>query len=288
MANSRNKKIIFFLFGFLVLSNALAWLAVFQLKNRAKLEVNFFDVGQGDSVFIQTKAGHQVLIDGGPSSAVLEKLGQEMPFWDRTIDLVVLTHPEKDHLAGLIEVLKRYKVEHILWTGVKRDTAEYDEWLKGIEREGADVVIASSGQKIKIGKAELLIIYPLEDFKNEYLKDSNDTSIVAKLFFGKNTFLFTGDISQAAETEIVGALVDINSDVLKISHHGSKYSTSNEFIKSVSPKIAVIEVGRDNSYGHPSADVLDRLSKYGINILRTDQNGDIKIISDFNNIFFAK
>lgn len=280
MVNPRNKKVIIFFLVFLTLANVLAWLAVLKLDKMAPLEVDFFDVGQGDSIFIQTKAGHQVLIDGGPSSVILEKLGKEMPFWDRTIDLVILSHPEKDHMLGLIEVLKRYRVENILWTGVKRDTPEYKEWALGIRDEGANVVVASAGQKIEIGEAEFLILYPLEDCFGKFLEDSNDTSMLVKLIFEKNVFLFTGDISQDAENKITDALIDIDSDVLKISHHGSKYSSAEEFIKKASPEIAVIESGKDNQYGHPAQEVLERLAKYGIKILRTDQNGDIKIFSD--------
>src|SRR3989344_6608219 len=115
------KNIVFIILGVLVLLNVLAWIGVWQL-NQSLLEVTFFDVRQGDAIFIETPQGHQILIDGGPTSAVLEKLGKEMPFWDRTIDLIILTHPEQDHMAGLIEVLEGYKIENIFWTGVLRDT----------------------------------------------------------------------------------------------------------------------------------------------------------------------
>ena len=125
--NKDSKKIILVIFGILIGLNILAWLAVYDLSKSQFLEVNFFDVGQGDSIFIETPQRHQILIDGGPDETILEKLGREMPFWDRTIDLIILTHPEHDHLAGLIEVLKRYKVENILWTGVSRTTSEYKE-----------------------------------------------------------------------------------------------------------------------------------------------------------------
>ncbi|GAH66398.1 unnamed protein product, partial [marine sediment metagenome] len=143
------REVSFFILGLLIFLNILAWLAVYDLNKPQSLEVNFFDVGQGEAIFIETPSRHQILIDGGPTSIILEKLGQEMPFWDRTIDLIILTHPEHDHLAGLIEVLKRYKVENILWTGTVRDTAEYKEWQRLIgderEKEGAQIKIAQSG-----------------------------------------------------------------------------------------------------------------------------------------------
>jgi competence protein ComEC len=274
------KKKTIWLVSFLFFANLLAWLAVFDFTRQKFLVVDFFDVGQGDSAFIVTPGGRQILIDGGPDNSVLEKLGDNMPFWDRTIDLIILSHPEKDHLTGLIEVLKRYKVENILWTKIERNTAEYQEWIDGIKKEGARVIIAQAGEKIKIGKLEINILNPLEDLENQELEDSNDSSVVAKLIYGEKSFLFTGDISGKIEASLTEDLTQIDSDILKVSHHGSKYSTSDEFIKAVSPQIAVIEVGKDNSYGHPTQDVLDRLLKYGINILRTDQGGDIKFISD--------
>ncbi len=173
---------VFVIFGFLFFLNFLAWFAVYNLSQPQFLEVVFFDVGQGDAIFIETPKRHQILIDGGPDSTILEKLGKEMPFWDRTIDLIILTHPERDHLAGLLEVLKSYKVENILWTGIKRDTAEYREWLKLIGDEAAKVFTAAAGQKIKAAGMVLEVFYPLESLELREFEDSNNTSIVAKLF----------------------------------------------------------------------------------------------------------
>ncbi len=267
----------------LSLSNIIAWLVVYDLSRSKFLEVNFFDVGQGDAIFIETSDSRQILIDGGPGSAVLEKLGKAMPFWDRTIDLVILSHPEADHLSGLLEVLKRYKVENILWTGIVRDTAEYEEWQRLIKEEGAKIVIAGPGQKIRAANAVINIIYPFDNIEGKSFQNSNDTSVVAKLVFGDNSFLFTGDVYQSAEKKILERGSDIDSDVLKIGHHSSKTSNSEEFIAKVSPEIAVISVGKDNSYGHPHNEVLETLAKYGINVLRTDLDGDIKIFSDGEN-----
>ena len=131
----RRRKGAFVVLGILFGLNIFAWAVVCDLSQPQLLEVTFFDVGQGDSIFIETPQGHQILIDGGPDTTVLEKLGKEMPFWDRTIDLIILTHPEHDHMSGLIEVLKRYKVENILWTGIIRDTAEYEEWQRLIKED---------------------------------------------------------------------------------------------------------------------------------------------------------
>lgn len=263
--------------------NILAWLAVYEISQPRFLEVNFFDVGQGEAIFIVSPQRHQILIDGGPDSTILEKLSKEIPFWDRSIDLIILTHPERDHLVGLIEVLKRYKVENILWTGVVRDTPEYKEWKRLIKEEEAKIFIAKSNQEIKmtgLSPAHFLILYPFENLEGQKFKDSNDTSIVAKLIFGKISFLFTGDISKLGERKMIEEKIDLDSDILKIAHHGSKTSSLEEFIKEVSPEIAVIQVGRDNHYSHPHPETLETLSKFGINVLRTDKDGDIKIISD--------
>lgn len=282
---SPKKNLVFYILGILVLLNIISGIVAFDLSKAQFLEVNFFDVGQGDSIFIESHGRHQILIDGGPGSAILEKLAKEMPFWDRTIDLVILTHPERDHLAGLLEVLKRYKVENILWTGIVRDTQESKEWEKAIEEEKADVKIAQSGQKIAMlpGKLYIEILYPFENLTGQEIKNSNDTSIVSRLVFNGNSFLFTGDIQKSVEKELTENGKELNSDILKISHHGGKTSSSKEFIKEVSPEIAVISVGKGNSYGHPHQEVLDILESCGIRVLRTDQAGDIKIISDGNN-----
>ena len=292
------------LLGLLCL-NILAGFVAYNLSRSRILEVSFFDVGQGDAIFIQTPQRHQILIDGGPDLTVLEKLAKEMPFWDRTIDLIVLTHPEHDHMRGLIEVLKRYKVENILWTGIIRHTDEYDEWRKLIREEKARIYIARSGQKIifhasdqcNLKKSEpcdyLSIFFPLENLEGKDIRGSNNTSIVAKLTFGKNSFLFTGDAGRLVENKLVGQDISLGSDVLKVGHHGSRTSSGEDFIKAVLPEIAVISVGGNNEaggdncnnkkrnrYGHPNCEVLALFKKFGIKVLRTDLEGDIKIFSD--------
>ncbi len=281
---NRKQKLVFGYLVILFFINILAWIAVYNLNRHHFLEVNFFNVGQGDAIFIQTPQLHQIIIDGGPDSTILEKLAKEMPFWDRTIDLIILTHPEYDHLAGLIEVLKRYRVENILWTGVIRDTAEYKEWLKLIEKEKAKIFISKIGQRVSAKETVFEILYPTEILKDKNFKDSNNTSIVAKLLFGNNSFLFTGDIYNSVENKLIKGEINLDSDILKISHHGSKTSSINEFLEKVSPNIAIISLNKDNKYGHPHQEVLERLEKYDIKTLRTDLDGDIRIISDGKNL----
>lgn len=279
--SNRSPKLFFtkIILGCLVFLNIVAWFIVWDLAQPKFLEVVFFDVGQGDATFIETPQRIQILIDGGPSSVILEKLAKEMPFYDRTIDLIILTHPEKDHLFGLLEVLKKYKIKNILWTGVVKDTAEFQEWRNLINKEGAKIIMAQAGQQIDIGLAQggpilLDILNPSEDLEGQEFKDSNDTSIVADLVFKDVSFLFTGDITEKVEKKL-----NVDSDILKVAHHGSKTSSSPEFLKKVSPDIAIISVG-ENKYGHPSPEVLANLENFGIKTLITKELGDIKIISD--------
>jgi competence protein ComEC len=244
-------------------------------------------VGQGDSAFIKTPENHQIIIDGGPDSSVLAEISKIMPFWDRTIDLVILSHPEKDHMQGLLEIFKKYKADYILWTGVEKIAPEYDKWVNVLSKQqknGAKIIIAEAGQEIKVGNVLINALLPFESMEGLDIGSSaNDTCVVNKIIYGRNSFLFTGDISSVVEKELIISGENISSNVLKIAHHGSKYSTSEEFLQAVNPKTAVIGVG-ENSYGHPTAEVLQRLEKFGIQVLRTDTNGTVKFVSDGNDI----
>ncbi|MDD5638735.1 MAG: ComEC/Rec2 family competence protein [Candidatus Pacebacteria bacterium] len=285
LKEKQNTKFLLIFIFFLVALNLFAWFVVFNLTKNHFLEINFLDVGQGDSIFIETPNNYQILIDGGPSpNDLIENLSKLMPFYDRSIDLIILTHPEKDHITGLLEVLKRYKIKNILWTGIIRDTSEWNEWNNLIKKEKSYIKIAKAGQKIIFNDLiYFTVLYPFEDLEGQIFNDSNDTSIVGKLVFKNNSFLFTGDIGKSVEKKLVDENIEIDSDVLKIAHHGSKNSTSTEFLEKVSPEIAVIQVGKNN-YGHPNNEVLARLEQFDITILRNDKNGDIKIISLGNNL----
>ena len=255
----------------------LIWTGLVFFK-KDKPEVIFFDVGQGDSIYIEMPGDFQVLIDGGPSSSVLEKLGEEMPFYDRTIEMVVLTHPDHDHLFGLLEVLKAYKIENILWTGVVDDTANYKEWIELVKEEQAQIIIAKAGERIILQKeplAYLNILYPFESLEGREFESFNDTSVVLELKFENSSFLFTGDISDKVEKQLIEKYGSLESKVLKVAHHGSKTSSSSDFIEIVNPATAVISVGK-NSYGHPAQEVLQRLEQFGIQVLITKELNDIK------------
>jgi competence protein ComEC len=272
----------------LALAAILLWIGVFQVAAHCcVLSVHFFDVGQGDSIFIQAPGGTQILIDGGRGRVVLEKLSRAMPFFDRSIDVVMLTHPELDHMEGLIEVLKRYKVGTVIWTGVERTIPEYESFLKEAYSKKARVLIAAPGAQIKIGEHQgvLDILYPFENFEGMVIeKKLNFSSIVSRLTYGETKFLFTGDIEKESEQELVEGGGDISADVLKAAHHGSKTSSIKEFVERVDPKLAVIQVGRNNRYGHPHAQTLETFKSLNIPVLRNDINGNIVILSDGKNL----
>jgi len=274
----------------LVLANVYLWQFLWGLDG--KLKVTFFDIGQGDSIFIETSQGQQILIDGGPGERVLDKLAKAMPFWDRSLDLVVLSHPEYDHLSGLNAVLKNYKVQNILWSGIEKDSQVFKDWQKAVAEEKAKVIIGQRGQEIKAGATLFEVLSPLENLAGQFFeKDSNDTAVAVKVIFGKNSFLFSGDISQILEKKLVvlddGCINEcLAADVLKVAHHGSKTSSSAEFLQAAIPQIAVISVGKNNTYGHPTQEVLNRLQEFGIRVMRTDELGDIKMKSDGVEVVF--
>jgi len=296
-----SKKLILLFTGILLCLNVLAWQEVFVLNQAKFLKIDFLSVGQGDSEFIETPEGYQILIDGGPSSAVLQKLAERMPFWDRTIDIVILTHPEKDHMTGLLDVLQRYNIKYFLWTGVVKDNPENKKLADLLQKAKANnnflasltgqvaktkVVAVNSGQKIQAGSALIEFLYPFESVAGKILKASaNDDCAVNKITYGKNSFIFTGDIDSKAEYQLANSykLANLKANVLKVAHHGSKYSTSNLFLENVRPEYAVIEVGK-NSYGHPTSEVLQRLENFGINTFITQRDGDIEFISDGKDI----
>ncbi len=272
---------------------AIIWYADFYFESRQNLLVTFFDIGQGDAVFIEVPGGNQVLIDGGPSERILSKLGRAMPFWDRSLDLLILTHPHADHLDGLFEVLKKYEVGMVLESGANHSLAEYKEWQEMLIKKNIHTVYARAGQKIVLGGgAELDVYYPFRNFTGESLKNQHDANVVARLKYGKNSVLLTGDAEKSAEYRLLweapkNPFFVLRSDVLKVGHHGSKTSSSGDFLKTVSPRWAVISVGDKNRYGHPHQEVLDRLSAVVSKIFRTDIDGDIKIESDGKNLVLA-
>jgi len=276
-----NKKLSWYILGSLGLAAALILIAIFSQSQSQYLKVIVHDIGQGDAIFIETPEKYQILIDGGPDNSILAKLGKDLPFYDRSLDLIILTHPHDDHVTGLIDVLKRYDVKQILYTGVSHTAPNYIEWLKIIEDKEIPFKIAQSGQIIKLGETgKLYILYPFEDLTGEKVKNLNNTSILCRLIYDSTSFLFTGDAEKEEEQDLIDHNIYLKSDVLKVGHHGSNTSSTENFLRAVSPKIAAISVGKDNKFGHPSDKALERLESNKIKIYRTDENGDVEIISD--------
>lgn len=269
-------------------------LAAKEIKLRSvpsgNLEVTFLDVGQGDAIFIESPTGKQVLIDGGRNDrAVLRELPRVMGFFDRTLDMVVATHPDSDHIGGLIDVLKRYDVGAILMTNNVNDTPAYQAFQSAVADEGATVLSAKRGQIYELGHGDagsttLTILFPDRDVHD---LESNTSSIVARLSYGDSDFIFTGDSPHAIERYLVEldgtALV---SEVLKLGHHGSRTSTDSQFLEMVRPKYGIISAGKNNEYGHPHKEVMELLSLYDIQSKNTADVGSIPVETDGKNIWF--
>jgi competence protein ComEC len=221
------------------------------------------------------------LVDGGPDNSVLQKLGKTMPFYDKDIDLVVMTHSDADHITGLIEVLEKYEVKNIVYSNIVRKSALYDAWRYAVAEEGADIIDPMAGEIVDLGNGvTLTVLHPTESLTGKVLEKTNNDSVVLILKYGETEILLTGDIEAKAERQIILSGVNLDADVLKVAHHGSKTSTIEEFLYEVSPQVAVIQVGAKNRYGHPTQEVLKRLENLGIKLYRTDVDGDIKVISD--------
>ncbi len=273
---SKTKKILFIAIGCLLLT-AGCWL-YYDYQNK-KFEVVFFKVGQGDSALINLPGNNEILIDGGPDMTVLYKLGKYLPVYDRSIELMILTHPHDDHLLGLIDVLKRYQVKKIMFTGVKLDSTPYEAFIKDIQ--GIKVIKVGAGDLSKINLDEsnfLEIIYPTESLAGKDVKDLNSSSIVVRLVTksGEN-FLFTGDTQAVVEKEILDRFSAnlLRAQVLKVAHHGSDTSSSEKFIQAVNPSYAIISVG-ENKFGQPALRVIRRLERARAKVLRTDEAGDVR------------
>jgi len=276
-----NKKLSWYILGSLALAAVLILIATFSQAQSQYLKVIIHDVDQGDAIFIETSEKYQILIDGGPDDSISAKLGNDLPFYDRSLDLIILTHPHADHVTGLIDVLKRYDVKQILYTGVSHATSSYIEWLKVVKDKGIPLKIAQNRQIIKLGEtSKLYILYPFEDLTGEKVENLNNTSVLGRLTYGSTSFLFTGDAEKEEEQDLIDHNIYLRSDVLKVGHQGSNTSSTENFLRAVSPKIAAISVGKDNKFGHPSDKVLKRLEDNNIKTYRTDKDGDIEIVSD--------
>lgn len=260
----------------------LSFIAVPALAGDGLLHVWFLDVGQGDAIFIQAPNGNQVLIDGGPDNKVLQELGRLMPFSDHSIDAVVLTHPHADHMRGLIEVLKSYEVGTVLENKIPCNSPECLEWDRAEQK--SETVQAEAGQVVDLGNGvKLTVVYARQpDARANAAKNAHDYMLVAELEYGGESVLFTGDAEKKIEQAIItdGGL---RAQFLKVGHHGSKTSTTAQFLTSIRPELAFIELGARNQYSFPHPEVIKRLEDLGIKYYRTDISGTVELVLDGNN-----
>ncbi len=281
-----------YIFTFLLLILSVLVIAILQLPD-GNLHIIACDVGQGDAILVTYK-NIEILTDGGPGNGVLDCLSKHIPFWDRELELVILTHPQKDHYFGLIEVFKRYKVDNFLFNPIESSSQEYGLLKSAVGGGGVTLLNPHQGMKMGLGLIYLDILSPNQELLNgmeeknggdaieKYTtkRDLNDFSVVYKLRLNKFNGLFTGDMSLEGSDTLALNSTAGTVNYIKIPHHGSKNGLTENLLKTLVPKIAVISVGRNNTYGHPNKEILEMLEKYGVKIYRTDEVGDVEFVTD--------
>src|SRR3989344_3032042 len=268
--------------------NFLTWGTVLKTIKKSDIEIYFFDVGQGDAHFIEAKDGTQILIDGGPPNKILPKLSRVLDFNDRDLDVLIVTHPHVDHISGAIEVLKNYNVGMIIESGVDYHTAEAEEFEKLADEQKLKRIIIDKPTTLKFyNGAEIKFLYPDRSFVGKIIKKVHDATVISQFSYNNKKILFMGDAEKNIEKYLLNKNLIDDVDVLKAGHHGSKTSTSKEFLFVARPEYSILEVGR-NSYGHPTQEVLSRLASIGSQIFRTDRDGTIKFeIDSLGNLKFS-
>jgi competence protein ComEC len=256
----------------LLLANVLVWRGV-AVRADSTPRIYFLNVGQGDATLITT-GNQQILVDGGPDDSVIRELSKIVPAWDRTIDLIVLTHPQADHLTGLFSILERYRIKEILATFVDYDSSLNREWLKEVLKSGAKLNYADPADDYYFGNLYIDTLLPLNSSTQS--SDINEDSVILRVNGESSSALLMGDAGFATEDRLFNIYPQLSADILKVGHHGSKYSSSVGFLERINSDSAVISVGK-NSYGHPAPETLDRLAAVGAKVYRTDKDGTVKI-----------
>lgn len=265
----------------LLLGALLCALLILALASRVShgLRVTFLDVGQGDAVLITAPSGRQLLYDGGPGTQVLAPLAAELPLFDRSLDMIVASHPDRDHIAGLVDVLARYRVAAYLEPGVRSENGTDAALLAAVHAEGAARYAARAGDMLDLGGgATVEMLFPDRDPSR---METNSASIVLRVRYGETALLLTGDLPSEIEEYLVSRYGEgLRAEVLKLGHHGSRTSTSDALLAATAPDVAVVSAGCDNRYGHPHREVLDRLDARGIGVRSTCTEGSITLESD--------
>ena len=266
---------------FVILSVCLVSLLVLlSFASPKKLRVSFLDIGQGDAILIQTPSGKQMLVDGGPTQKVLEEVSKHVSYFDRDIDVVVATHPDADHVTGLIPILEKFKVDTIILSPSTGHTGIYDDVKKHVQEEGAVVHIGARGDEIDFGDGVIAkILYPSKNY-TEKKDDTNDASVSMVIVYKDESVLLTGDLPSTEEGELMRAGLQKNITVYKAGHHGSKYSSGEQLLSYIKPEYVVVSAGKNNKYGHPNSETLDRLKIYSQEILSTIDKGTITFLLD--------
>lgn len=265
--------------GLILIFTSITLLVLLDHSKVKKLEVSFLDVGQGDAILVTTPSGKQMLVDGGPTNAILEQVAKHTSYFDHTLDVLVATHPDSDHVTGLIPILKKYDVATIITSNVEGSTGIFSDLKEKINEEGAALYVAQKGDVIDFGDGVVVrILYP----KNIISQDTNDGSVSMLVTYGEHSFLLTGDLSSKYEPQLIGDDMPKNITVYKAGHHGSKSSSGEALLSYGKPEYTVISAGKDNDYRHPHQETLDRLQKYTQEIISTIDRGTITFMSDGN------
>lgn len=276
------KKIIgFSLFIVTLLFGLFVW--QYQAFYDGKLHLIFCDVGQGDGIFIKTPSNTYIVVDGGPDDSILSCLSSHMPFWERTIDLMILTHPHADHMIGFLPVLERYKVTHFVTENIKNDTTEFKTLFETLQSRKIPVKYVVVGETISMpDNVKLHIVGPSNAFLQKtspggFIGESKEFgSLITRVEYGLFKALLTGDSQIEGMEEANPGSVN----VLQVPHHGSRFGLDESLVKELSPKVAVISVGKKNRFGHPTPQILSILGNNDSKILRTDIDGEVEIVSD--------
>ncbi len=249
--------------------------------------ISFLDIGQGDSVLLNNNQGEQILIDGGESPKILVELGKSMPIWDKKIELMILSHSHADHVNGLAYTIKNFQVDHLLLNGaIDLHNQALASLITTARAQGTTISFAKSNLKLSIKPFEFIIMAPEVSYLGKAPPQNlNNTSIIGKVTIKDNTttdnisLFFSGDAELEAEAELIELSQkynwDLNATIFKAGHHGSRTSSSQALLDLIKPKIVVIQSGKDNSYGHPHLETLEKLAKMGIKTYRNDLEGTV-------------
>lgn len=278
--------------GLLIIVFALFFLTIYifyidyKSSNRG-LTFAMLDIGQGDALFIESPTGTQILVDGGPPRKIISTLSKVMSPLDRTIDALIITNPDQDHIGGFLDVLSAYQVDQVFEPGTYNGSKTYQNFEQEIKDKNISKILVKKGMHLDIGGGAVIdILFPDRDVSNW---STNDGSVVARLSYGSTSVMLTGDTTQKTEKIILGGSTrtDLRSTILKVGHHGSYTSSSENFVRAVAPEYALISDGKDNKYGHPHRETLSTLAFLGVKTLRTDFLGSIIMKSNGQNVTFS-